>query len=452
MLVFRRRLVFWIVREYVRKWGKRIVLFFFASLILSFLLWLALPNLISRIPVGRHESIGIVGAYTVQTLPDAVVSDLSYGLTIVGDDGIAKPGAATAWKIENSGKSYTFSIKKGVLFSDTTVLTADTIPYAFSEATIAKRDPYTVTYTLQSAFSPFLTRVSKPMLRKGLIGIGAYKVKQVELNGDFVQSITLAKKSNPYETKKYRFFPTNDAIKVAFALGELSKASGLSDDLFQETSFSSYKNTIVEKTTSLDRLVTVFYNTRDSTVSSEKLRIGLTYALPDTFPGGRRHYTPFSPASWAFDTVANDRSQDLAHAKNLLSDARAETGAKGFTLTIKTLSKYQRTAEVVATSWEEAGVQTKIETVDSVPDAYQVFLGDFLVENDPDQYTLWHKDQINNITGYSNLRIDKLLEDGRQTTSINERKQIYANFQKYFLADPPASFLYFPEEYTLIRK
>lgn len=63
-----------------------------------------------------------------------------------------------------------------------------------------------------------------------------------------------------------------------------------------------------------------------------------------------------------------------------------------------------------------------------------------VMPKDPDQYILWHSDQVNNIVRYKNLRIDKLLEDGRSVTNINERKEIYSDFQKYLMDDLPASF------------
>jgi peptide/nickel transport system substrate-binding protein len=70
---------------------------------------------------------------------------------------------------------------------------------------------------------------------------------------------------------------------------------------------------------------------------------------------------------------------------------------------------------------------------------------------DPDMYTIWHSGQVNNITHYKNVRIDKLLEDGRQATDENKRIQIYADVQKYLLDDAPAAFLYFPYSYTVSR-
>ena len=37
-----------------------------------------------------------------------------------------------------------------------------------------------------------------------------------------------------------------------------------------------------------------------------------------------------------------------------------------------------------------------------------MFLGDINLSKDPDQYVLWHSQQNSNISGYKNLRIDKL--------------------------------------------
>ncbi|HLD01460.1 MAG TPA: hypothetical protein VJC10_01160, partial [Patescibacteria group bacterium] len=92
-----------------------------------------------------------------------------------------------------------------------------------------------------------------------------------------------------------------------------------------------------------------------------------------------------------------------------------------------------------------------IEEVDTLPPQYQVYLSDFSVPKDPDQYVLWHSTHVNNITFIDNQRIDKLLEDGRKTTDTNKRQEIYFDFQKYLLDESPASFLYFPYEFSVKR-
>ena len=102
--------------------------------------------------------------------------------------------------------------------------------------------------------------------------------------------------------------------------------------------------------------------------------------------------------------------------------------------------------------WKKIQIDTNIEVVESIPDNFQIFLGDFYVPLDPDQYMIWHSVQDNNISKYENKRIDKLLEDGRKETDINTRKKIYADFQKYLIDDSPVTFLYFPYEYEISRK
>jgi len=77
----------------------------------------------------------------------------------------------------------------------------------------------------------------------------------------------------------------------------------------------------------------------------------------------------------------------------------------------------------------------------------------FQVPSDPDQYQFWQSTQEDtNITHYTNLKIDKLLEDGRKTLDKDTRKKIYADFQRYLVDDSPVIFLYFPKAYTVERK
>ena len=73
---------------------------------------------------------------------------------------------------------------------------------------------------------------------------------------------------------------------------------------------------------------------------------------------------------------------------------------------------------------------------------------------DPDQYFFWHSTQVKggNITGLKNVRIDKLLEDGRKTLNPADRKKEYVDFQKILADELPAAFLYYPYSYTVERK
>lgn len=449
MLVLRRRLLYWLIKEYIRKWGRSILIFFGIGLVVFFLLVLFLQTFKPRLPTTQKETIGVVGAYTVDNMPFYILTDLSEGLTEIAEDGKPIPAAAKSWKITDNGKTYMFILHTNMYFTDGTNFTSSTVDYKFSDAVIERPSKYVIIFKLKDSYSPFLTTVSRPIFKRGFVGLNNYKIKNVSLNGSFVKSIELVSARGPYSVKTYKFYPSSDSLKTSFLLGEVTKAVGLSDDMFRTAEFKHFPNLTEQKVVNYDQLVTLFFNTQDKELSSRDIRNGLTYALPDTFTEGKRSYTFFPPQSWAHSPQYL-YAQDTPHAKQLTEDLRSSS--QSAVLQIKTLPKYLKTAEIVANAWQQIGLKTAIEVVDTIPTKFQIFLGEFSLPKDPDQYMIWHSGQENNITKYESKRIDKLLEDGRKTVSMESRKQIYADLQKYLLADSPAAFLYFPYDYTIIRK
>lgn len=452
MIVFRRRLIYWLIKEYLRKWKKAI----FLSFLIGFLVFVGfifiLRYFTAKIPVGKTETIGVVGAYSLQTLPSFILQDITKGLTVIAPDGSVLPGVADKWKVNETGKQYTFFLRSDVVFSDGKNLTSNDVSYSFSNVKVTRPNKQTIVFTLKDSYSPFLVSVAHPIFKKGFVGVGKYSIKDVKLNGDFVETIILTLTTNPYQTKIYQFYPTFDALKTAYMLGEVSLMVGLPDIKYKNTTFNVFQNTKVAKNIDYNQLVTIFYNTTDSTLSDKRLRSALSYALPDVFAEGEKAGNPIMPKGWAYAQNFT-LMHDIEQAKILLEAYDTGTKSAGMRFELKTLPKYKNTAEKVVKSWQEIGVTADIVVVESVPTNFQAFLGNFFLPKDPDQYTLWHSSQANNITRYdSNKRIDKLLEDGRKITDIDERKKIYADFQKYLLADSPASFLYFPYIYEVSRK
>lgn len=395
--------------------------------------------------------MGMVGNYAPDDLPLPLLYQVSRGLTTVGKDGVAKPDIAEKWKIGNKGKTYAFFLKKNIYFSDNVHLTSNLTNYDFSDVSVERPNKYTILFTLKDNYSPFLVTASRPVLKYGLVGVSDYKVKNIKLNGNFVDSITLVSDKR-HKILVYQFYPTEKALKTAFALGEISTMSNLQDASFKNTTFYNFKNAIFEKKINYKTLVTLFYDTSNKTLSSKTLREALSYTIPDSFKEGIRNAGPLSPFSYAADKSVNISSQDLSHAKVLLEKALSEMKREKISLTIDTVSQYKNTADNIANIWKSLGLETKVKIVDKIPLSFEVYLGEFNVPLDPDQYPLWHSNQESNITHYNNLRVDKILEDGRQTEDIEKRKKIYADFQKYILADPPASFLFFPYSYDVTRR
>ena len=452
MIVLRKRLMLWLIKAYVKRWGRNIVIYFGIGLFVFFLLNLFLSYFITRLPFVEKETIGMVGPYTADSLPQEILSKLSRGLTKIEKDGSAAPDVAQKWKIAPNGKAYAFYLAHGVYFSDGSNLTSDSINYNFSDVSVLRPDKYTIVFNLKDSYSPFLTTTSRPIFKKGFVGIGDYKVKNIKLNGNFVESIELYSEKYHKAYIYQLFYPTIGSLKTAFLLGEISKIVNLGDLNFKDTTFSSFKNAKIVKKANYNKLVTLFFNTKDSVLSSKTLREGLWYTMPDNFSQGERNPSPLSHYSYANQEGVNTYREDLEHAKLLIDKSEEATGSGKISLTIDTLPKYENTAKVIADVWKKFNIETKIIIADRVPSSFQIFLGEFNLSPDPDQYTLWHSDQINNITHYDNKRIDKLLEDGRKELDTQKRISMYSDFQKYVFSDPPASFLFFPYEYEVSRK
>lgn len=453
-MVVRKRLIFWLIRAYINRWGRTFIFSFLAGLAIFFIVLFSSRYFVNLLPVYNHTITGITGAYTVEDLPPAIVQKISKGLTVVGEDGKIKPGLAASWKILEKGKTYVFYLKKNQFFSDGREITSDLINYKFADVAVNRPDKHTIEYKLKDIYAPFLITVSRPVFQPGLIGAGDYIIDDIKLNGTFVQSLSLANKKNRFDVITYEFYPSIEALKYAYVLGEVNHIVGVDNLKFKNSSYDQFPNSIVKKNTNYNKLVTLFYNNNDQYLSDKKMRLAISYTLPQSYDIGEKAFLPYSPKSIYFNKDLEIREQNFEHAKVLLDavSTSSESANTKIALSMKTLAKYKDTAKLIARNLNKLGIETTIEEVEKVPSDFQIYLGDFVLSNDPDQYPLWHSAQARNITKYKNLRIDKLLEDGRKTVVLEERKKLYADFQKYLIEDSPASFLYFPYENEIIKK
>jgi len=449
----RRRLVFWLVKAYLKKWRRTAVFFFLVGLLFFFAIRFFSSYFSNKLPFVRKDVIGIVGAYTIDNLPSEILTKISRGLTYTSENGLPKPDTALSWEIKDDGKTYIFKLKDNIYFTNGDKLNSESINYDFIDVLEERSDKSTIVYKLKESYSPFLTTVSRPIFKGNFVGLGDYKVKNIKLNGNFVQSIDLVSKENEYKIISYQMYPTEEALKIAYNLGEITKANGLTNTSYKDLDFKNYKNSDVKKYVDKNTLVTLFYNTQDPVLSDKKLRDAFTYATPDNFSYGERSYGPFSSRFWGNSNTISEYQQDFEHSKKFLEapEGQDESNSK-IKVEIKALSKYKDVALDLKDIYKNIGIEISVSIVDSFPQNFQIFLGDFSVPKDPDQYTLWHSNQGNNITKYINLRIDKLLEDGRKTVDIGSRQTIYSDFEKYLLDDSPATFLYFPYKYDVSRK
>ncbi len=449
MSLIRRRYYAWLVKAYFKRWSRTIISSLVIGVVVFFVVVFTLNFYILPVMQGKIQKIGYWGAYTINNIPTEVLQDISYGLTRIQEDGTISPGAAYRWQIKDGGRQYIFYIKKGQYFHNKTELTAQALDVNFKDVRKKAIDDHTVSLSLKDPYSPFLTSVSSPIFNKNFSGLGVFRLKKMDLNAGFVKSINLINKKDASFRKIIIFYPTQEALKTAFLLGEVDKAVGITTFQAGAKSIRDWANVDIQRDTDYGKLVALFYNNADSLLSDKKMRQALGFAIPREFNEGERTYSPISPRSIYFSKSPNYGISDLEIAKDIVD---AEKDIKAETLIISSSEELKPVAQKISSEWRKIGVNSKVNVLGGIPEKFQILLYTIKLPQDPDQYTLWHTGQVNNITNYKNLRIDKLLEDGRETVNQGERITIYSDFQKYLIDDAPASFLYFPYQYTLTRK
>lgn len=465
------RKFYWYLTAYIKKHG----LIFFASVLVAILVFsFIIPSLVSTVEKSQHQYVGLVGEYTITSLPREITSKISAGLTTLEEDGSVSPLLAERWTVEQDGKTYRFVLKNDIYWQDGKKLTPEDIEYRLRDVeTIIT--PNDIVFKLPDTYAPFPTVVSDPLFRTGkmahwfffekptLVGIGPYKISDYKQNGSRITEITLDGKD---ERITYRFYLTEQDAVTAFKHGKIDRLP----DLSQAYDVMEWSNTATETNVNTSRYLAIFFNIRNP-VFQKNIRQALSYAVQKP-TGEIRAVGPINPESWAYLAGAKTYEKDTARAIERALDG---VPAQPLELELTTTALFEPQAETIKTEWEAFGDQAvaACTTSDSVenkdfcsnldisvnirvtnfPDTsnFEMLLIGQEAPPDPDQYYLWHSEQSSNFTGYKNTRIDTLLERGRQTFDQSERREIYQEFQQFFLEDAPAVFLQHLESYSLSR-
>ncbi|MEK7182584.1 MAG: ABC transporter substrate-binding protein [Patescibacteria group bacterium] len=396
-----------------------------------------------------QEKIGVVGRFTADTLPLSISSRISFGLTIVDKENLPQPGIAESWETKNEGRVWVFTFKKDLRWQDNTSLKSSDFSYNFPGITVSYPDEAHIEFQLSDPYAPFPIIVSRPYFKKGLLGVGEWRVRKIVTSAGNVQELTLEEKTTRIQ-KVYRFYPTEESLIAAFKLGEVNTISEISDP----HALFSWKTVELSPISHEDRFVGIFLNTADSLLAEKNIRQALAYATNkgNIDEMSTRALSPLSPSSWAYNPLVKTYDYDPARARKLL-DELPKDQREQFSINLVTIPSLLEPAEKIAKDWEEVGVSTTVQVGTGVPENFQALLATQVIPPDPDQYSMWHSTQTDtNITHYKSARIDKLLEDGRRTLNQDERKRIYLDFQRFLVEDSPVIFLYHPISYTISQK
>ena len=468
------RKFYWYLTAYFKKYG----LILLASIIGAILFFsLVISVIFPKIKLTKHEYIGLIGLYSLDNLPLEVQEILSKGLTKIKEDGSVEPLLASRWSVEQEGLSYRFILKENLLWNDGKKVETKDINYQFPnvETIITPND---IVFKLPTPFSPFPTKLATPVFRKGelvrfkflkkptLIGISPYKIVNYEKRGNFIKKVDI---SGPEKNLTYRFYPTeNEAVK-AFKAGEVD----ILPDLANRYEIFDWPTVKVKENIQYNQYLALFFNFNDPRFT-KNVRQAFSYAIEKDY-GQLRAIGPISPLSWAyFDGVKKYNKNETKAVDNLLEELPHEPMEFELTTTTLFVSEAEKIKKDLETTGKKAALECrqskkvkdedkglcdnlkiKIKIyINNFPDKqnFQLLLIGQESPPDPDQYALWHSDEPTNFTNYKNVRIDSLLEKGRQITNTKERTKIYQEFQQFLLEDPPAVFLRYLIRYDVRRK
>jgi peptide/nickel transport system substrate-binding protein len=363
----------------------------------------------------------------------------------------------------------------------------------WKDVSVTKVDDRIVKLTLQKdSYAPFIENTSLGLLPAHIlgsvgprdlpthrfnvqpVGAGPYRVKDVQAD-----QITLEAAPGYYGPKPYlsrilfRIYPNYKTILTALERDEVEGVPMV--DPQDAPRLSSERNVALYDAPE-NSLTLLFFNLSTPALADRSVRQAIGYALDrqKLVEVGRQGYarradSPILPSSWAYNPGVKRYDFDSAKARATLDQAgwKVDEGSGGvrskdgkrLRLVLLTNDRPERVrlAQAIQQDLAGAGFEVEVQATGAgglvqdflLPRRYEMALYSWDFNGfDPDPYALWHSSQQPpqglNVSGFSNRRVDDLLERGRRTTDRAERTKIYQDFQDAFAEELPSLPLYYP--------
>ena len=416
-----------------------------------------------------------------------------------GPDFSIHPELAESWKIEEGGKRVTFKLRQGVQFHDATPFDAAAVKWNIDRrldagaaspqreqlapiiASTEVMDPHTVAFVLKAPYAGLLSLLGErpgfmvsPTAAEKLgkdfgnnpVGTGPFVFKE------WVRGSHIAVERNPryWEAGK----PYLDRIVLRdisgaivgvqrLATGEIDFVGELSP---QDVRQLQGRSNIALQPIAVGRWYSLQWHMFKDPFNNEKLRQAIAHGIDrkrinDIVMGGKGTVSdgPTPPGLWWFDPTIKSFAYDPDKAKALLKEAGF---ASGFELALSTpqITALSQINQLVQEQLSAVGIKLKLEPV-AQSEWYAKLVrketnfspNRWTQRPDPDGllYILFHSKDYANTTGYTNDRVDALLEQARQNFDQVERKKLYSEVQAIVARDIPMLPLFFSVEYAALR-
>jgi len=438
---------------------------------------------------------------------DRDLSQLTHaGLMGLSNSETLEPVLAESYSISEDGKTYTFVLRKNAKFSDGTPVTSADVVFTVEKAqdpalkspqyaswsgvSVSATDQYTVRFTLQKPYMPFLGLTTLGILPSRLwksisneqfpfsnletnpVGAGPFKIASVSRDASgLIESVSLAE--NPYYVLGR---PYLDGIRFIF----YSRTEDLASALANGTVESAYDvSTPRALTAPYARVFGVFWNPNEKQVySRSEVRKALSLAIDrqsviDNVLGGYATAImgPVPPGGSVKQVKIPQSENYTAAAAKVLETAGwtydgasrvwKNTSAKqmldGITIRTSNVPELKNVATAVKADWEKLGIPVSIELYEPGdlsqnvirPRKYEALLYGMVIGRDQDLYAFWDSQERNdpglNIALYANKTVDALLESARSSTNHATRIADLQKIEDIVAGEYPAAFIYSPD-------
>jgi peptide/nickel transport system substrate-binding protein len=317
--------------------------------------------------------------------------------------------------------------------------------------------------------------ITKSKLTRSPIGVGPYKFIEWKTQ----ERIILQANPDYYEgepfIKRYVFRVVPDTATQFLELkaGGIDMMNLTPIQYTKQTNTKSFKENFQKFKYLANGYTYLGYNLQRKIFQDVRVRQALAHAInkQEIVDGallglGHPATGPYKPGTWPHNPNVKRYDYSPKKAKALFAEAGwkdsngdgiLDKDGKKFEFTIITNqgnNQRKKAAEIIQRRLSDVGVSVKIRIIE-----WASFIKEFINKRDfdatilgwalspePDNFDIWHssktKEMEFNFISYSNKEVDSLLEKGRRTFDIEERKKSYHRIQEILAEEQPYCFLY----------
>ena len=444
------RYFYWLTLEFIRKYAINIILTFVISfIIISFFSLPIKKNFFSK------KRVGLVGSFSPKNLPEEILYSISNPLLTYNEKGDYTPILLSSWEVKDNYKTYRLTLKKNVLWNDSEELTTGNLNIKIKDAQIKKIDRYSMFITFANSTPNFLNYLSKPLIKNLFVGAaGKYKVKKYQLKNGFVVYLLLTPNISNLPIIEYKIFPTEEEMILAYKLGKINEMTLKKKKLVDD--FAKWKNSKITKLVDYKHIFTIFFNNEKDLFKNKDFKKAIARAIDKKkFSSmGIENSSPVPLNSIYYNSNLSPTFYSPDYLKEFINSQLKATSSAKIKLNLYTYYDFFNIANEVIDLLNQADIETQTIFIrQQIPENFDLMLTYLEIPSVEDQYLLWHSEQKKtNISHYKNERVDKLLENLRLAINFDEKKKNADEFQKNFLDDLGAIFLFHPYVYLIEKR